>query len=176
MGSPPVYLSLLPLEGCPGVCWQGCPHFLGSFRPSDPLHYLPVQHLAQVSRAATISDGFITEGQCELQRCTCPCLYSLKVSLLRYWSLNHPVRLVQDAHFIYFCILGLSKMPNMLDELSEEMNKYFEFKGGFSCSQHCAYHLPRWTVKQTVSEKGKRHVYLNVHRSTVYNSQDMEAT
>ena len=24
--------------------------------------------------------------------------------------------------------------------------------------------------------KGKRHVYPNVHRSTVYNSQDMEAT
>ena len=25
-------------------------------------------------------------------------------------------------------------------------------------------------------QKGKRHVYPNVHRSTVYNSQDMEAT
>lgn len=118
-------------------------------------HYLPVQHLAQVSTAATISHGFITEGQSELQRCTCPCLYSLKVSLLRYWShpLNHPVRLVQDAHFIYFCIWGLSKMPNMLEELNEEMNKYSELKGGFSCSQHCAYHLPTGTVKQTVSEK-----------------------
>lgn len=90
----------------------------------------------------------MTEGQRALQRWTCPCLYSLKVSLLRSWSrpLDHPVRLVQDAHSIYFCILGLSKMPNMLEELNEEMNKYLEFKGGFSCSQHCAYHLPRWTV------------------------------
>ena len=26
------------------------------------------------------------------------------------------------------------------------------------------------------NQKGKRHVYPNVHRSTVYNSQDMEAT
>ena len=33
--------------------------------------------------------------------------------------------------------------------------------------------------KETVfkkNQKGKRHEYPNVHRSTVYNSQDMEAT
>ena len=35
----------------------------------------------------------------------------------------------------------------------EEMNKYSELKGGFRGSQHCAYHLPTGTVKQTVSKK-----------------------
>lgn len=44
-------------------------------------------------------------------------------------------------------------MPNMLEELNEEMNKYSELKGGFRGSQHCAYHLPTGTVKQTVSKK-----------------------
>ena len=42
-----------------------------------------------------------------------------------------------------------------------------------------------WTVRRSnqsiqkeisPDQKGKRHVYPNVHRSTVYNSQDMEAT
>ena len=32
----------------------------------------------------------------------------------------------------------------------------------------------RRTIWQNI--QGKRHVYPNVHRSTVYNSQDMEAT
>ena len=31
-------------------------------------------------------------------------------------------------------------------------------------------------VVDQFSQKGKRHVYPNVHHSTVYNSQDMEAT
>ena len=41
--------------------------------------------------------------------------------------------------------------------------------------------LMRWMklepiIQSEVNQKGKRHVYPNVYRSTVYNSQDMEAT
>ena len=44
------------------------------------------------------------------------------------------------------------------------------------------WYSPLWYSNPTAghthwgNQKGKRHVYPNVHRSTVYNSQDMEAT
>ena len=54
-----------------------------------------------------------------------------------------------------------------------------------SRTQGYCYHLPRtalWSSNPAAghthwgNQKGKRHVYPSVHRSTVYNSQDMEAT
>ena len=45
-----------------------------------------------------------------------------------------------------------------------------EYKGGY------IYHLNTTGHTHQGNQNGKKHVYPNVHRSTAYNSQDMEAT
>lgn len=82
-----------------------------------------------------------------------PYLLSLKVTELVFllnWSDSRahtqPLSIgpFQGTHFIYFCLSGLSKIPDTLEELNEAMNKYFWFKPGFSFSLSCGYCSPIW--------------------------------
>ena len=82
-----------------------------------------------------------------------PYLLSLKVTELVFllnWSDSRAhtqplsVGPFQGTHFIYFCLSGLSKISDTLEELNEAMNKYFWFKPGFSFSLSCGYCSPIW--------------------------------
>ena len=77
---------------------------------------------------------------------------------------------------------NLDSILKSRDQLRQHIKKqrhYFANKGpssqgyGFSSSHVCMWELD---YKESWDQKGKRHVYPNVHCSTVYNSQDMEAT
>ena len=71
--------------------------------------------------------------------------------------------------------------PITLWEIDGETVSYFIFLGSkITADGDCSHEIKRCnpTAGHTHrgNQKGKRQVYPNVHRSTVYNSQDMEAT
>ena len=71
--------------------------------------------------------------------------------------------------FLLFTILLLVFQKYCISKLKKKLSAFF-FSVEYSIM------LNSYLLVLLFSQKGKRHVYPNVHHSTVYNSQDMEAT
>ena len=95
---------------------------------------------------------------------------------------------VMSSSHLILCrpLLLLPPIPAIIRVFSSESTlrmrwpKYWSFN--FSIIPSTGNRTALWSSNPTAghthwgNQKGKRHVYPNVHRSTVYNSQDMEAT